>query len=1382
MGTSTNYEKKWKTWFTEKFMKECAAYAVAFDMSKPGGLTRNGKAVGYEASFKIPEPALTKEYAEGAAEAPPDALVPVKPETIYEQLRTAFLSAGGRLDASVVDQGIKNAKAREADWPSTTPEQKKRIEKYLFAHGFAAPGSQAPISGISSSKRGQVQFDLIKPVLETLLDPDFGIAGPWMIGQKYNMWDLTKVRGIDFDIVISSIMDREAGSSDISAVFAPLREACRMPSTDGKILPLVYSAPVGTSNPGITPQMLANTPGIAKLGLSNQQRNQFERDIKEKVLTKAVWEQELAQGAAFKYTYLVRYGQSEDYADSGGAKQMPAPIVIGHPFRFKNMASTYFTESSTYSDAWASYSPWNGVQKIGNSADVSHLGTWKIRAKPALLPESAIQFKFFNESAWDQLGGVGCVRPAQFWFMVRDMVLHIGRSKWKTSSGKSWYDQIIYEILWGAQDPTPPGPPRPRTGGSRPSRRPKPPMNVGKRKIRAGKEIHAIEAQCWLLENIEQLASLRESETYKNVGVLTHGLPSNIVSKLNHGSDGRPATWPPREGGPDSEAYTLQNMCPDLWALMTPHFELYRVNYLKKRGDTVPALVPQSENRIPFSNFVDQNDLTQITDGSYGRLGGAGMKSFTWSLDGTQPAEVDNMISAQLTMHFQSVYDLFRHNKIPGTGTATTPPSFAAGIPNQPGYLDLIIGSGIQGRPESSDAKPEDKDDSPGNVCDAINNEYVGENFRIKVICGWSTPPGLESMDIPGYTADDLKNIKSALEGSRRAFYLQIVSHEINFEQDGTLELVIQYQASMSGITRSPTADIFVGHEIYKNSLEKLDEQLSALDQEELDAREAAGPGGSLGVGEEERFQKEKQAILEKQIILMQKTRAEKYKEFLGSLAQHNKVRVAMVDTADLLAPLNKMTPEDRRKAAKVRRDKVNKLANAAKTAAAQAAAELESLKVAEEAAKNKLQEKNENLKRLADNAGFLSLGAKKTGIPFMYLGDLIDALLKSRLPHLIEEQAGTNTPPLQVVLANVEMINPLLAYQILDVKFSCPSAPKNQEVTRQLAQIDPFRFRDITGIFEYMNIGSIPISLDKFNEWFVNTVIRGKKESYKLLDFIKDICAALVTDAYSSTCFEKVFKFNITFNSSNFRMADSFKGCAVTLDDMALSARKAQNRDRQRLTPESKHGPSIPTAVFYSVDSRPRSGDRISDLQEGIYHYYLGGRCGLAKEISFQRQDMPFYREARISKDGALGAQQLKELYTVQMNMIGNTLQKNGTYVYIDPIAIGGGSSRALGGVANIARMIGLGGYFLVNSVTNEISPAGYTTTVSAMQEMSAMDGGDNVKIVSINGDALPIPQEPEPDADPGEACIVWTQEVEDILAEMEEDRSLAEEDRSEL
>jgi hypothetical protein len=60
---------------------------------------------------------------------------------------------------------------------------------------------------------------------------------------------------------------------------------------------------------------------------------------------------------------------------------------------------------------------------------------------------------------------------------------------------------------------------------------------------------------------------------------------------------------------------------------------------------------------------MDSADIEQITKGEYGRPSGWGLESFTWKLDGVQPAEVDNNISANLTFYFQSVRDLFESSR-----------------------------------------------------------------------------------------------------------------------------------------------------------------------------------------------------------------------------------------------------------------------------------------------------------------------------------------------------------------------------------------------------------------------------------------------------------------------------------------------------------------------------------------------------------------------------------------------------------------------------------------------------------------------------------------------------------------------------------------------
>ena len=903
-----------------------------------------------------------------------------------------------------------------------------------------------------------------------------------------------------------------------------------------------------------------------------------------------------------------------------------------------------------------------------------------------------------------------------------------------------------------------------------------------KRELKEG-EVNAIDVQCYLLENITKLAAIREDGTYKSLGKISTAMPGNIVSQLHHGAalqsehpqdntnarglppgeQGEQPDWPPMGTGPDSEVYWMQNMCPDLWALMTPHIDLYRVDYhtpvdsAGKKGKSIPV----AEYKIPFKNYLDKSNIDEITSGQYGRMGGAGIKSFSWSLDGVQPAEVDNMITAQLVVHFQSVYDLFRYNEVPGKAG-----EYAAGIPAAPGYLDLIIGSGTtvaqSERPPAQKPKKEEE-----TICALKHQEYDGVNFQIKAVVGWATPPNFQQLQLPGYNSLQLKAIENAINHSRRAFYLQIVSHDLGFQQDGTLDLTIQYQASISGIMRKPDADLFIATEVHQQQLDAINDEMEALEVPDVVEEGSLANRDKKNSEALDKYEKKREEILEKQVAIMRKIRLEKYAVFLDSLQKTNRVRALKVPSKDLLNPLRNRSAAQRMKDAKVRQGQTAKLVNYTGDVNNQEITSLVSKMVNRATGnetkdeKKKREEENMELAGMADEVGILDTGNNdEILVSFFYLGDLLEALFSTRLKHLFEKQ-GEEATPLQLILGTVELVDPLTAFTIRTVKLRCPDGTPTASIP--IAKLDPLRFKELSGITSFMNIGSIPISLDKFNEWFVNNVIRPRRDSYFLLNFIKDLLANLVGSAYSELCFKDNFKFDIRFDTSTFQLAENFAAVPnLTLKKLAQSVRKAQKKSRKRLVPESERGdvspysgnktaasePTIPTVLIYSVDSRPNVGDRMYDMTEGIYHYYLGGSCGLTKSINFNRQDMPFYREARITKDGSLGAQQLKELYTIDMDMIGNTLHKNGTYVYIDPIAIGAGSSRAIGGIPNIARMIGLGGYFLVTSVKSEIGPSGFNTTVGATQEMSNFDEGGATKIVSINGVAVPVAPEPTPAA----------------------------------
>ena len=97
-------------------------------------------------------------------------------------------------------------------------------------------------------------------------------------------------------------------------------------------------------------------------------------------------------------------------------------------------------------------------------------------------------------------------------------------------------------------------------------------------------------------------------------------------------------------------------------------------------------------------------------------------------------------------------------------------------------------------------------------------------------------------------------------------------------------------------------------------------------------------------------------------------------------------------------------------------------------------------------------------------------------------------------------------------------------------------------------------------------------------------------------------------------------------------------------------------------------------------------------------------------KKLNFQREDQPYLRESKIQKNGALGAEQLRELYSVNIDLVGNNLYRNGCYIYVSPMLINTTQAQL--------NYLGLHGYFLVTSVSSELTEKSFSTSIQALQE----------------------------------------------------------------
>jgi len=334
-------------------------------------------------------------------------------------------------------------------------------------------------------------------------------------------------------------------------------------------------------------------------------------------------------------------------------------------------------------------------------------------------------------------------------------------------------------------------------------------------------------------------------------------------------------------------------------------------------------------------------------------------------------------------------------------------------------------------------------------------------------------------------------------------------------------------------------------------------------------------------------------------------------------------------------------------------------------------------------------------------------------------------------------------------MLAEVDVINPLILYQTDSVEqVLCADRIDDAALTQQLSD-KGYSFTQ--GIKKRINIGSIPISLDAFNVWFKDNVIKQEKNSYYLLHFIKDICAQLIGVSLRNACFGSNIINNIRFDTDMLQFynpqeryvypAAKYRGKPrpVRADSLAGAIQTAR-LGRTDIAPTGMDPEKAATQydlsqglLVYSTDAKPakRSGDPAADASAGILHNYLGSSRGLVKSINFNRVDQEYLREAKIQKFGSLGAQQLRELYSATIEMIGNTLYKNGQYTFIWPSYTSGDKKYA--------RLLGLGGYFLVTGVNHTISSEGYNVTVNALQE--GISFSEEVVSVSFDSATVDIP-----------------------------------------
>jgi hypothetical protein len=783
--------------------------------------------------------------------------------------------------------------------------------------------------------------------------------------------------------------------------------------------------------------------------------------------------------------------------------------------------------------------------------------------------------------------------------------------------------------------------------------------------------------QCFLADNWKLLsyrnqADLEAARTksgpfkgYRNF-VSMLGSPGEIIHKL--------ASKP--------DVKDLMEITPAQSNLLVPYIKIYRVDYSiqQSKGE---------DKELIFDGYTTKDSIENILTNRRGRGEDVGLKSFTYKFAGRNPAE-GGTAEAQLEIYFQNISALLRE---------PADPSFQAS------FKDLIM---PEGRWKKNTGDPEHR---------VWNNKH----FRIKIVAGWSVPadPG-EVLITP--------SLRKAIERSKTVLFMALKSHELNFGEDGSATLTVNYQGAMEAALDSQMSNIFWAtrdREEAERLRKKNDEVRTSRKQPSADGqsrpkaledddKNKVEHGGFLGDSVEgetaedrEVNRNKKRAIeleeLDKQKIwsriidgLMTRSRiyyidvkqsvinglTEKQEDFLEDYEeQFTSSEVALLRKT--LAQRSRRLLQNRQGLKKsqivaetykknsemfvgrIREPSTLKSFKGAKENIGELANTERGFLFAKTTSAN-TEEVNEGIAENALENKAYKVSGGKLRVNFFFFGDLMDVVLDALT------QGRDDTHNMNVLLGSIALFDP-----------------------RNPDQKDPY----------YVNLADIPISLDLFITWYMETVVKQQRTKYYLKSFIKDAINKLVTPALGEQCFVEGSRFSSRVSMTTLTLPGVSTGDIKTSLGTRITPQTLEDswitKNIKDESASHKKTSDLANFLYIYVSNYPMrnlKGNRVEDESRGIYHLTVGADRGLVKTIKFKKQDQPYVAEERATSDSA-DNKRLRDRYNASITMIGNNLFKPGQYVYVDTQAM----SNELGSPLkenNIAFQLGLGGYFQVKEV----------------------------------------------------------------------------------
>ena len=855
--------------------------------------------------------------------------------------------------------------------------------------------------------------------------------------------------------------------------------------------------------------------------------------------------------------------------------------------------------------------------------------------------------------------------------------------------------------------------------------------------------------QCFFTSYLDLFCSKNSGHPYETFAKLYSGgsdtasSPQAMVQKLVSPGD----------------VHYLMNALPSEVSVLVPRMRVYKVFYPQEDG------TQQSHIEIPFDDFMNPDAVANITAQHGGRAPGTGIKSFEWELAGSNPAEASRVIEAKMKLRFSSLDDMFTLHAVDDTDGGAH--SFR--------FLEMFNPA------------------SEGKILRA--GGYNPEYYRYKVVVGYAPLP--PNYDGGGITPpDDLIEFRKAVENSTATYFLNYTGHEIDFKNDGSCEVNIDYIAAAEGSLDVPEADVLLaglegtteharmtdqtvsvlGRDVEVEGLNttmgndptlSVDQQMAADEarleamDEEMDAAreedECTGgrvegnffPSNNENAAEEEAAENqedEREAIA----IRTMYNRNKIYSNLMEQLYNRNgifsitledehieELGAAVGEAAHVFgmqaAPATRAGQMTDRAAAEAR---MSSGRDPSPSWAGQVVDRNDASAVAAAQADFNENGGDRNLDRQLDNIGAEIAETEGSAFGVIPTTDSAEETAEDRTDSLDELRADQSN---EESLSTATKVYYFYFGDLLDVAMSVlrrENAPRSlQELRPVVGPIrisDPFT-KDENGVPEVKNycLADIPISLELFNVWFLDKVVKPERTTYGLKDFIKDTITTLIGPALSPRCYGQEYGAHRTRVAMTTVNAPFGDGDGGNID--RLSKQPAEEPFGNVLVqeidpfPEGDNRNGLHSGDYFIVFANSQGARSLNawepdhataernDAEDGIPWIKMGCDRGLTKKVKFKKMEIPGMRESHMTNSGDSGeTPNYRPMpYNVDIEMIGNAIFKPGMMLYVDPMMV---VSSAPGADFDAIKGMGIGGYYTVLKVKGAIERGKFGTDVECI------------------------------------------------------------------